>query len=114
MKLECKGNSILFTGDAVGRHLNDPADALLATEEFLVNNAPRSFTLRHSNRTAPWRPQRKLLRFVRLTQPQFVIFPSGHNHHHPTTRTANPYLKSVAVNNIYLTDPGDDEGTGEL
>ena len=41
MKLEFGGNSMLFTGDAVGRHLNSPPDALIATEHFLVTNAAR-------------------------------------------------------------------------
>jgi beta-lactamase superfamily II metal-dependent hydrolase len=114
MKLEFKGNSILFTGDAVGRHLDDPADALLATEEFLVNNAPD--LLPSTIVIAPHHGARNgsSSDFFRLTQPQFVIFPSGHNHPHPTTRTDNLYLQTVSVNNIYRTDRGDDEGTGEV
>jgi beta-lactamase superfamily II metal-dependent hydrolase len=98
MKLEFKGNSILFTGHAVGRHLNDPADALLATEEFLMNNAhdllPSTIVIapHHGARNGSSSD------FVRLTQPQFVIFPSGHNHHYSTTHL---YLQTVSVNNIY-------------
>src|SRR5262249_41472953 len=89
MKLEYAGNSVLFCGDAVGRHRDDPEDALMATEKFLVDRAPQllSSTIiiapHHGARNGSSR------RFVQLVHAQKVVFSSGHNHRHPTTRTAN-------------------------
>ena len=50
---------------------------------------------------------------MNLVKPEVVIFSAGHNHHHPTTRTANLYLQTVSVDSIFRTDRGDDEGIGE-
>ena len=113
MKLEFGGNSVLFTGDAVGRHRDDPADALIATEHFLVNNAEEY--LASTIVIAPHHGAKNgsSARFVELVDPHAVIFTAGHKHIHPSTRTANVYLQYVVADSIFRTDRGDDEGTGE-
>ena len=39
IRLQFAGRSILFAGDAVGRHIGDPPDSLIASERFMVENA---------------------------------------------------------------------------
>ncbi|MBC7774185.1 MAG: hypothetical protein H7246_02000 [Phycisphaerae bacterium] len=113
MKLEFGGNSVLFCGDAVGRHLNSAEDTVLATEHFLVNNA--AALLPSTIIVAPHHGAKNgsSFAFLNLVKPKSVIFSAGHDHHHPTTRTANIYLQFTIVDSIYRTDRGDDEGTGE-
>lgn len=112
MKMEFAGNSVLFCGDAVGRHRTDTdVNALIATEEFLVNNAeallPSTVVIapHHGAKNGSSRA------FVDLVKPKVVIFSAGHKHSHPTTRTADEYKRSVNQCMIYRTDRGDDEGT---
>jgi len=113
MKLNFGGNSVLFCGDAVGRHRNDPVDALIATEKFLVENAasllqstviiaPHHGAMNGSSRS-----------FVEHVKAESVIFAAGHKHDHPTLRTAEEYLRFTTANKIFRTDRGDDEGGNE-
>lgn len=113
MKLEFAGNSVLFTGDAVGRHRDDPEDALIATEQFLVQRA--ATYLPCTILIAPHHGAKNgsSTAFVNFVKPKSVIFSAGHQFGHPTERTANLYLQTVAVTDIFRTDRGDDEGTGE-
>lgn len=113
MKLEYEGRSILFCGDAVGRHRDDPENALIATEKFLVDNAAAH--LRSTIVIAPHHGARNgsSKAFVDLTRPETVIFSAGHNFSHPTRMTAERYLQHVDINNIFRTDRGDDEGANE-
>jgi beta-lactamase superfamily II metal-dependent hydrolase len=113
MKMEFGGNSILFTGDAVGRHRDDPEDALIATEKFMVENA--ATYLPSTILIAPHHGARNgsSTAFVNLVRPKWVIFPAGHQHLHPTSRTANLYLQFTSKDSMARTDRGDDEGTGE-
>jgi beta-lactamase superfamily II metal-dependent hydrolase len=91
MKLDFKGNSVLFTGDAVGRHITSPDTTLLATEHYLVNNAasllPSTIVIapHHGAKNGSSK------KFVQMVHPQVVIFPAGHEHKHPTKRTAELY-----------------------
>ena len=39
IRLSFNGKSILFTGDAVGRHREDPDDVCIATEKFMIQNS---------------------------------------------------------------------------
>lgn len=113
MKLELNGNSVLFTGDAVGRHRNDREDALLATEEFLVTNAAP--LLSSTIVIAPHHGAKNgsSAAFVDLVKPKWVIFPAGHQHKHPTKRTADIYLQTTTADKLLRTDRGDDEGGDE-
>ena len=109
MKLEFKGNSVLFTGDAVGRHRDDEPEAIMATEDFLVNNA--AGFLPSTIIVAPHHGAKNgsSANFVDLVKPEWVIFSSGHQHRHPTKRTAEIYLQYTTASKILRTDRGDDE-----
>lgn len=113
MKVEFAGNSILFTGDAVGRHRDDEPGALLATEAFLVEHA--ADLLPSTIVVAPHHGAKNgsSAAFVQLVNPRTVIFPAGHEHRHPTKRTAEVYLQCTTAVNIFRTDRGDDEGPDE-
>lgn len=113
MKLEFGGKSVLFTGDAVGRHRDSQEDVLLATEHFLVNNAAQY--LPSTVLIAPHHGAKNgsSTAFVDLVKPRSVIFAAGHQHRHPTSRTANLYLQYTVADSIYRTDRGDDEGGEE-
>ncbi|MET3979714.1 hypothetical protein ABIB62_002303 [Mucilaginibacter sp. UYP25] len=62
MKVEYGGNSVLFTGDALGRRKNDAESVCIATEKFLVENAaedygrPSCFPLITGRKTAVLNP----------------------------------------------------------
>jgi beta-lactamase superfamily II metal-dependent hydrolase len=110
MKLSFKGNSVLFCGDAVGRHIGDPANALLGTEKFVVEKA--SALLPSTIIIAPHHgaDNGSSTAFIQKVDPKFVIFSSGHMHQHPTKAAADRYLATnIDINNIFRTDRGDDE-----
>jgi beta-lactamase superfamily II metal-dependent hydrolase len=109
MKVSFAGNSVLFTGDAVGRHITSAEDVILATEDYLVQNAaqflPSTILIAPHHGAA----NGSSVEFVNLVQPKVVIFPAGHEHKHPTKRTALLYLQTVEQDSIFRTDRGDDE-----
>lgn len=113
MRLDYDGNSVLFCGDAVGRHRDDPEDALIATEKFMIDHAPQYLPAtviiapHHGARNAS-SPD-----FIKLVKPKAVIFSAGHRFHHPDASTAFRYLHYVSTDNIFRTDRGDDEGGTE-
>lgn len=109
-KLIYKGTSILLTGDAVGRHREDDnPNALIATEEYLVNKA--GSLLNSDILIAPHHGGNNAssTAFINKVSPSIVIFSSGHDNNHPTQSAAERYLKTVNINNIFRTDRGDDE-----
>ena len=113
MRLDYDGNSVLFCGDAVGRHRDDPEDALIATEKFMVERAAQYLPCtviiapHHGARNA------SSTAFVAMVKPKAVIFSAGHRFHHPDASTALRYLKYVSTSSIFRTDRGDDEGGTE-
>jgi beta-lactamase superfamily II metal-dependent hydrolase len=110
MKLEYKGRSVLFSGDAVGRHVGDPASTLIATEKFVVEEA--SALLRSTVIIAPHHgaDNGSSVALIQNVKPSFVIFSAGHMYQHPTKSAAERYLaNSVDITNMYRTDRGDDE-----
>jgi beta-lactamase superfamily II metal-dependent hydrolase len=116
MKLQYKTNSVLFSGDAVGRHRDAPANALIATEEYLVNNAAQ--LLRSNIVIAPHHgaDNGSSNDFITHVSPETVIFSAGHssNWSHPRESTANRYIQhGVQPVNMLRTDRGDDEGGNE-
>jgi beta-lactamase superfamily II metal-dependent hydrolase len=104
MKLEFANSSILFCGDAVGRRRDDSENALIATEAFLVQNA--SDLLKSTVVIAPHHGARNGSSevFVDLVHPEAVVFSAGHKFSHPTTPTANQYLRFVTNSQIFRTD----------
>lgn len=113
MRLDFRGSSVLFCGDAVGRHRNDPDDALIATEKFMVDKA--AALLPATVIIAPHHGARNgsSTAFVDLVKPKVVIFSAGHKFHHPDRVTVGRYLRFVAADHIFRTDRGDDEGGSE-
>ncbi|MCB9065473.1 MAG: MBL fold metallo-hydrolase [Chitinophagales bacterium] len=113
MKLEYKGRSVLFCGDAVGRHIDAPENTLIATEKYLLENAPQY--LKSTVMIAPHHgaDNGSSTAFVDKVQPEAVIFSAGHDYRHPRTKAALRYLKHVDITRIFRTDRGDDEGDGE-
>jgi len=111
MKLTFAGKSVLFSGDAVGRHRDDPEPSLIATEKYLLDNAasllPSEIIIapHHGAKNGSSKA------FVEAVKPEYVIFSAGHKFSHPTVRTANQYLRFTQVEKIFRTDRGDDEGT---
>jgi competence protein ComEC len=111
MKLTFAGRSVLFCGDAVGRHRDDPETSLIATEKYLIDNA---FSLLPSEIIiAPHHGARNgsSKAFVEAVKPEYVVFSAGHKFSHPTQRTANQYLRFTTKTKIFRTDRGDDEKT---
>lgn len=115
IRLQYRGSSILLTGDAVGRHIGDPANALIATENFMVQNAS-VIRIDSDVLVAPHHgaDNGSSAQFIAAVNPDFVIFSAGHNHEHPRQRTAQRYLDAdVAITSMFRTDRGDDEGGDE-
>ncbi len=115
IRLQFKGKSILFTGDAVGRHIGDPADALIATEKFMVENS-EVIEIDSDVLIAPHHgaDNGSSTAFIQKVSPTWVIFPAGHAHKHPRTVAAQRYLDAgVDIAKMLRTDRGDDEGTEE-
>lgn len=109
MKLQYKGNSILFCGDAVGRHRGGDEDELIATEAFLVQYAKpflKSTILISPHHGAD---NGNSNAFIDQVKPERVIFSAGHDYNHPTQAAANRYLKYLLPDHLLRTDRGDDE-----
>ena len=122
MRVSYKGKSILFMGDAVGRHntdsdgnQNEDTDQLIATEKFLVDNSDSLIidsdvliASHHgaNNGSAP--------KFIKAVSPQWVIFSAGRGHAHPRDLTAKRFIAAgVDSDKLLRTDLGDDESEYE-
>ncbi len=115
IRLQYKGKSILFCGDAVGRHLNDPPDSLLATEKFMLDMSP-AIPIDSDVLIAPHHgaDNGSSTAFIQAVSPRHVIFSAGHKHQHPRASTAQRYRDNgVSVNRMFRTDLGDNEGGNE-
>ena len=111
VRLSFNGKSILYTGDAVGRHLEDPDDALIATERFMVENAD-AIKIDSDVLLAPHHgaDNGSSIAFIKAVSPEYVIFSSGDEYGHPREDTALRYLaNNVSIDNMFRTDLGDDE-----
>lgn len=113
MRLDFAGNSVLFCGDAVGRHRDDPEDALIATEKFMVEKAPQYLPCTVIIAPHHGAKNGSSAAFVKLVKPKAVIFSAGHRFHHPESSTALRYLQYVSTSSMFRTDRGDDEGGTE-
>jgi len=111
IRLSYHDKSILFTGDAVGRHIGDPSEALRATEKFIVNNK-NAIKINSDVLIAPHHgaDNANSTEFIKAVSPEWVIFSAGHKYGHPLKVVAQRYLNfGVNINNIFRTDLGDDE-----
>lgn len=113
VKLEYDGKSILFTGDTIGRRLSDSNDACKDAEQLMVKNHHRGISLRSTILIAPHHGGNNgsSTCFLQAVNPEYVIFPAGHKHGHPSQATVDRILKytSVTPENIYRTDLNDRE-----
>jgi competence protein ComEC len=103
--------SILFGGDAVGRHTGDPVNACIATEQFMIDNAD-IIPIDSDVLIAPHHGGDNVssTAFIQAVTPEFVIFSAGHRYEHPRAATAQRYLDNgVLLANMFRTDRGDDE-----
>lgn len=116
LRLEYAGKSILFTGDAVGRHDDAPADAkAIATEKELLSRQGE-FTIDSDVIIAPHHgaDNASSAAFIKAVSPKWVIFSAGSDNEHPRQSTAHRYLShGVEVERILRTDLGDNEGAEE-
>lgn len=111
IRLEFHGRSILFAGDAVGRHLGDPPDALIATEKFMVENSP-VIKIDSDVLVAPHHgaDNASSNAFIEAVSPEWVIFSAGHKYGHPRAVTVERYLAhGLPLDHLLRTDRGDDE-----
>ncbi|MDH3524323.1 MAG: MBL fold metallo-hydrolase [Acidobacteriota bacterium] len=111
IRLDYAGKSVLFTGDAVGRHLTSPEDTCIASEKFMVDNASQ-VPLRSDVLIAPHHGANNASSpcFIDEVKPSWVVFSAGHDHQHPTRAAAQRYIDSgVAKDHIFRTDRGDYE-----
>ena len=122
-KLEYRGSSVLFTGDAVGlpegKGLSDDAlrECCIATERSLVGlHDSGTISLRSDILIAPHHGSANgsCLDFIQRVNPDRVVFPAGHKYGHPARSTAERYrLAGVHKCDMLRTDRGDDEGENE-
>ncbi|MGD9369085.1 MAG: hypothetical protein PVH87_25490 [Desulfobacteraceae bacterium] len=115
IRLQYKGKSILFTGDAVGRHIGDPDNALMATEKFMIANSA-VIPIDSDVLIAPHHGADNGVSaaFIAAVSPQYVIFSAGHKYEHPRAAAANRYLvRGLSTDYMFRTDLGDDEGQDE-
>jgi competence protein ComEC len=112
VRLVFAGKSILFCGDAVGRHIDDPVDSCIAAEKFMVDNAG-IIPIDSDVIIAPHHgaDNGSSTAFIEAVSPEFVVFSAGHDHGHPTAAAAQRYLDfGVSIDKIFRCDLGDDEG----
>ena len=116
MRMIHKGRSILFTGDAVGRHDQDPDSfALIATERFAIDQIPivpiHSKVLLAPHHGAD---NGSSMPFIAAVNPKYVIFSAGHDHEHPRQSAVERYLTyGIPTSRMFRTDRGDNEGGKE-
>ena len=115
VRLEFGGHSILFCGDAVGRHIGDSGNVCIAEERFMVDNAATVpidsdviIAPHHGADNGSSRP------FIQTVSPEYVIFSAGSHFEHPRAAAAERYVSlGVDINKMFRTDRGDNEGGAE-
>lgn len=111
VRLKFAGKAVLFPGDSVGRHSEDPPDTCLATEKFMIEMAP-VIALDADVLIAPHHgaDNASSEAFIRAVHPEYVIFSAGHQFDHPRAVAAQRYVDAgVSLDKMFRTDRGDDE-----
>lgn len=111
IRLVYKGKSILICGDAVGRHIDDPDTACIASEKFMVDNAD-AVNIDSDVIIAPHHgaDNGSSKAFIAAVSPEYVIFSAGHKFDHPRKATAERYIAAgVSLQKMLRTDREDDE-----
>ncbi len=115
VRLEYAGHSVLFSGDAVGRRIGDPASACKDGEKAMVDNRV-AVPLASDVMIAPHHgaDNGSSSCLIDAVAPTFVVFSAGHQYVHPRKAAAERYLsRGVAVTRMFRTDRGDAEGPEE-
>jgi len=115
VRLDYKGQTILFGGDSVGRESGDHVNTCIAAEKGIVDNKDE-VSLKSDVIIAPHHgaDNGSSKCFIEAVDPTYVIFSAGHDYEHPRAVTAQRYIDhGVPVENIFRTDRGDDEGGKE-
>ena len=115
VRVRFKNKSILFCGDAVGRHLGAPDTNAIATERFMLDQMA-TVPIKADVLIAPHHgaDNGSSTVFIKAVQPQKVIFSAGHKHRHPRNITALRYLNhGLTLGDLFRTDRGDNEGNDE-
>ena len=117
IRLQYKGASVLFAGDAVGRKDGGDSDQILASEKFMVDMS-EAIPIKSDVLIAPHHgadnASSKL--FIETVNPTWVIFSAGHHatYRHPRKTTAERIIATgINADHILRTDRGDDEGPDE-
>lgn len=109
VRLDYGEQSVLFTGDAVGK-LEDSEECAY-TEKFLLENVMYSL-LDTDIIIAPQQGAEygSCDRFIKAVSPKYVVFSAGTDNGNPRTSTVQRYLDNgVSISNIFRTDLGDHE-----
>lgn len=112
MKLSVGTSSMLFTGDTIGRRLTDDDSACRDAEAQMVKTVS-SEVLRSNVMLAPHHGGNNgsSTCFIQKVAPEYVIFPAGHKHKHPSRAAYDRYISAgILPENIFRTDKGDMEG----
>lgn len=112
MKLSIGSSSILFTGDTIGRRLIDDDHACRDAEKFMVESVHPD-VLNSDVMIAPHHGANNgsASCFINAVSPEYVIFPAGHKHKHPSQSAYDRYIRlGVDPANMFRTDKGDREG----
>ncbi|MCC7392353.1 MBL fold metallo-hydrolase [Candidatus Sumerlaeota bacterium] len=113
MRLSYDGQSILFTGDTVGRHILSPEKFSAFSEADMVRNS-EIIPIKSDVIIAPHHGADNCSSadFIRAVRPRYVVFSCGSHFHHPRNATVQRYRKFAGVRSsrFFRTDRGDDEG----
>ncbi len=114
VKLTAHGQSILFSGDTVGRHEDDPEDVCAYAEQEMINSnknleAKILIAPHHGANNASSKC------FLDAVKPTSIIFSAGHRYQHPREQTIDRIKNTLGLSDedMYRTDRGDDEGRKE-
>jgi beta-lactamase superfamily II metal-dependent hydrolase len=116
LRLTYNNQSVLFTGDTVGRDMHlGTAEQCKYAEKLMVDEAadvPISAQViiapHHGSETSG------STCFLNAVGADFAIFSAGHTFSHPRVDAMNRYLDAgVIASRVYRTDRGDDEGSKE-
>lgn len=111
IRVEYRGRSMLFCGDAVGRTSGDlPNAAAIASERYMLEHQAqvplRSDVLVAAHHGADNASSQA---FIQAVAPSHVIFTAGNLHGHPRQATAQRFLDAnIPKANMYRTDFGSD------
>jgi len=116
MRIEYGGQSVLLTGDTIGRRRGDADTACRDAERLMVENAS-NVGIESDVLVAPHHGGNNggSACFIDAIDPQYVIYSAGNSSHdHPRTTAVERVLSAgVGSQNIFRTDRGDNDGPDE-